>query len=452
MDRTRTLIEKYLAGMLEPNELAELERMLREDRAAADLFASMTRLESELHACFQQEANIQETTSGLQKAIETASVAKKGAWSRTAVWWSAAAVVLVAAGGILFSLWKNGQRAPLENGNGIVKIEPKDNPPQVDPKSTQVIAGDVRVNGQLAKTANTGDRLHVVSQQSAILSLPDGSKAEFETASEFVLRGEMAGMSQVVEMVDGTGTFKVEPAEGGFQVETPVGRVTALGTEFRVKLRTQGDVKERVFPGTKIAALAVLVISGVVEVEVAGKTYTLYAGDDRQFPAGRESGKALRETLTVLESIEKVQIVVTQGGDRPKKTTVPLTDDVRILIDGKPGRADDLGKGMMVYLQRFQGDDEVIGLRVEGPTINGSLKSVQPKDRTFTISLRKGKGSDVPDRTLALLPDTRIEIGGRPIALAELTVGSTVIVRLSVDQKSALQITVPRSRESERRK
>ncbi len=452
MDRTRTLIEKYLAGMLEPNELAELERMLREDRAAADLFASMTRLESELHACFQQEANIQETTSGLQKASETSSVAKKGAWSRPAVWWSAAAVVLVAAGGILFSLWKSAPHAPRDNGNGIVKVEPKDNRPQVDPKSTQVIAGDVRVNGHLAKTANTGDRLHVVGQQSAILSLPDGSKAEFETASEFVLRGEMAGMSQVVEMVDGTGTFKVEPAEGGFQVETPVGRVTALGTEFRVKLRTKGDEKERVFPGTKIAALAVLVISGVVEVEVAGKTYTLYAGDDRQFPAGRESGKALRETQTVLESIEEAQIVVTQGGDRPKKTTVPLTVDLRILIDGKPGRADDLAKGMMIHLQRFQGDDEVIGLRVEGPTITGTLKSIEPDGRGLTVAGRKGKERKVEERTLALRPDTTIEIGGRPSTLGELSIGAPIIVRTSADLKAALQITIPRSRPGDRPK
>lgn len=452
MDRSRTLIAKYLEGILASDELAELERMLREDRTVADLFASLTRLESELHACFQQEANIQETMSGLQKAIDTVSLGKKGVWNRPAVWWSAAVVVFVAAGGILFSLGKVDPNPPADNRNGIVKMQPKDNPPQVDPKSAKVIAGDVRVNGQLAKTASTGDRLHVVSQQSAVLSLPDGSKAEFETASEFVLRGEMAGMSQVVEMVDGTGTFKVEPTEGGFQVETPVGRVTALGTEFRVKLRTQVDTKERVFPGTNIAALAVLVISGVVEVEVAGKTYTLYAGDDRQFPAGRESGKALRETLTVLESITNARIVVTQGGDRPKKTTVPLNDELRILIDGKPGRADELGKGMIVYLQRFQGDDEVIGLRVEGPTITGALKSVAPNARTLTVSLRKGKESMGQERTLALLPDTKVEIGGRRTTLGDLTVGATVIVRLSVDQKSVLQITVPRSRESERRK
>ena len=94
----------------------------------------------------------------------------------------------------------------------------------------------------------------------------------------------------------------------------------------------------------------------------------------------------------------------------------------------------------------------MIGSRVEGPTITGTLKSREPNTRTLTLSLRKGKESKVQERTLALLPDTKIEIGGRPIALAELSIGSMVVVRLSVDQKSALQITVPRSRESERRK
>jgi hypothetical protein len=205
-----------------------------------------------------------------------------------------------------------------------------------------------------------------------------------------------------------------------------------------------------VFPNTRITALAVLVVSGIVEVDIGGKTHTLYAGDDRQFVAGRESAKAIREMPTLIERVESDHIVVTQGEARQKKTTVPLTAELRILIDGKPGRAQDLAAGMLVHLQRFQGDDEVIGLRAEGPTISGTLQSVDAG--SITLMLRRGRESKPQDRTVAVRPDTQVDIGGRAGRLKELPVGASIIVRLSVDQASAVQITLPRNREGERRK
>lgn len=435
MDETRLLVEKYLDGRITAEQLADLDRLLQVDPQAAELFARLTRFEGLLQSSFQREADIQETSDRLRRAI--ASGRRKPV--RRAARWLAGAAALVAALGVLWLALRPA-------GDPVAKDGADHRP------LTKITGGDIKVNGQLASSAGVGDRLQIVSESPATLSLPGGSEAAFESASELVLHGEVGDMRQVVELVEGTGVFKVEAADCPFQVETPVGRITALGTEFRVMLRRQADPKERVFRGTTITSLAVMVVSGVVEVEVGGKTVTLHAGDDRNFPPSGEGGKAVRETRTLFDRIDSEQMIFVQSGDSPKRISVPRDSDLRVIIDGKPGRVQELGKGMIVFLQRFHGDNQVIGLRAEGPTLAGTLESVAADGRSLTIQLRKGKETAGQSRPIAVRPETKVDIGGKSAGLAELPAGTPVTVKLTANQEAASQVTVPRNREKERRK
>jgi ferric-dicitrate binding protein FerR (iron transport regulator) len=63
---------------------------------------------------------------------------------------------------------------------------------------------------------------------------------------------------------------------GQFRVETPVGAVTALGTEFSVRLRPAGRDKGNLW-------MAVNVTDGSVQVDAGNKSFKLSVGDRRVF-------------------------------------------------------------------------------------------------------------------------------------------------------------------------
>src|SRR5262249_47236839 len=88
----------------------------------------------------------------------------------------------------------------------------------------------VEVGGTLAER----DGIARVASAEARLLLPDGSRVRLEQGSEFVMPSADSG--RLVELLAGKGHFEVSRAEEEFRVETPAGRVSALGTEFSVTL------------------------------------------------------------------------------------------------------------------------------------------------------------------------------------------------------------------------
>jgi hypothetical protein len=296
-----------------------------------------------------------------------------------------------------------------------------------------------------------GERLRVVSDMPALLAMDDGSQAEMEPESQVILHRDPPGARPIVQLLEGAGTFKVPPGEGQFQVETEVGRVIVLGTEFRVKLLTRSDESERVFSGTNITALAVIVNAGIVQVDLGGKSHFLTAGQDRLFRPEREAGKGIREMLAVFESQQQRTITVRYGGDRPKLVELPLAADARVTIDAKPATIAQLTKGTTVYLQRFTGDDEVIGVRATGPTVTGTLSSVDPAQRTLTLALRGGKETPAKERTFSWHDDAKILIHDEPRRPSDLLPGMQLVVRLSVDGGHAVEIVAVLRKEKDRR-
>jgi ferric-dicitrate binding protein FerR (iron transport regulator) len=129
----------------------------------------------------------------------------------------------------------------------------------------KVVAGEVKIEGP---------RVNVAGTAPALFRLSDGSEAELAPASSALFHGRKGDTRQVVELSQGSGKFKVAKAPESFRVDTSVGSVAVLGTEFTVELRNQKKGPP---------ALAVSVASGRVRVDAAGQKKELGAGESRVF-------------------------------------------------------------------------------------------------------------------------------------------------------------------------
>ena len=128
-----------------------------------------------------------------------------------------------------------------------------------------MLEGRVLVAGEVVTQLIDGAPLLVAGPESALLELADGTRTRLRPGSRAVVFGRSQDLGQRVELIEGEGLFTVRPGEGGFRVETSGGWVTALGTEFTVKLMKpdRGDTRMSM----QRMVLAVIVFAGVVQVE-----------------------------------------------------------------------------------------------------------------------------------------------------------------------------------------
>jgi hypothetical protein len=124
----------------------------------------------------------------------------------------------------------------------------------------------------------------VASDAPAAIRLVDGSAVELAPATKARLLGKHDGVRQAVELGRGAGKFKVVAGGGTFRVETAMGNVSVLGTEFSVKLEPRSRREGRKRGGRLL--LSVSVTEGSVSVRAEGKNTVLRAGENRVF--GRE--------------------------------------------------------------------------------------------------------------------------------------------------------------------
>lgn len=265
--RTAELIRRYLDGECTDQESAELSQQLRENPQAAESFADAARMDALLTTLLRTERQSSEVLSRLaleRPDGEDAVVAEvpkptMRRWRR--FHWLAIAVVAVSLlVAILYLPWQN------------------------DPggQSCEVLSGNVLVEGVGKMRIREGSTIRVAGKTRAAIRLSDGSHIELEPATRAILHGQSQGRRQVVELLQGGGTFRVEKVPGDFQVATNLGTVTVLGTRFSVWIAPPGNSKGA-NANPQSAALAVAVLVGSVQVEVAGKTYVLGSGENRVF-------------------------------------------------------------------------------------------------------------------------------------------------------------------------
>ncbi|MEI6535682.1 MAG: FecR domain-containing protein, partial [Verrucomicrobiaceae bacterium] len=95
-----------------------------------------------------------------------------------------------------------------------------------------------------------------------------------------------------IELMEGKAAFAVAKASGAFLVRTAVGNTRVLGTEFSVELKPASKGEDQVKGGEAMklsTVMLVVVMSGLVEVNVGGVSYSLTGGQSRAF--GEDGGK-----------------------------------------------------------------------------------------------------------------------------------------------------------------
>jgi len=309
--RTRELIERYLDLRLKGHEWAELEQRLV-DPDAAEAFAQATRLDAGLEALLCESAAATDVTR-LFRHVEDVRETPTGPRRRRAVpSWKvaaayAAAVVLLAVGVWLFV------RRGTDPEKEVIARKPH-----------TVLSGEVYADGATRQSFADGATIEVSDAGPATIRLSDGSEAGFAAASRAVFHGSTDGKRQVVELVEGGGTFRVtkqKDLEDLFEVKTIIGCVTVLGTEFTVQIldseysetlnsteKGEEDMK------AKTALMAVVVLSGMVQVDVAGKKYTLTGGDGQVF--GEEGERKGTVVTGHVKAVDAKRGTITLAGRR----------------------------------------------------------------------------------------------------------------------------------------
>lgn len=218
-------------------------------------------------------------------------------------------------------------------------------PDAVAGRPSEVVSGSVLVAGVPSAAIPLGAAISVAGEKPAVIRLGDGSQAELEPGASAVLQGRTSGMRQLIELAKGSGTFRVEHAHGDFRVATALGSVTAVGTEFSVRIvppqRSGETVSEKAATQSRGATMAVAVLEGTVQVESGGRTVLVHHGEnvvfgDAQPEAVAANAPATGKTLEIKlgTTIRREWEDVKQAGYAygPKQEYEPLTGQTHVFL------------------------------------------------------------------------------------------------------------------------
>jgi hypothetical protein len=289
------LIDRYLNGTADPVELTELDRRLTREPELAEAFAQVGRFDGLLGVYLRRRRDAGAVDAARQRvgfagAEDAATVAGRTAAVAKASLDTAlprprfaggprSAGRLAAAGAALAAL--------LALAAGVVMLVRTD---RVGAVGHTVLAGQVVSNGATATHLVDGVDVTVVGESAAVIRLADGSQAELSPTSEAVF-GRAEGDGVTVELNWGRGRFRVE-AGSKFRVRTPMGTVTALGTEFTVELRPQDPQGVEDMQRNGVKALVVAVAAGSVMVDFAGHSQKLGLGESKAFAQDKQPSPA----------------------------------------------------------------------------------------------------------------------------------------------------------------
>ncbi|HXG10763.1 MAG TPA: sigma-70 family RNA polymerase sigma factor [Gemmataceae bacterium] len=243
------------------------------------------------------------------------------------------------------------------------------------------------------------------------------------------------------------------------------GQATAVSAS--VAALTEGVLKTMFLIRLKIVT-AICLTAGLLVGGVGVLTHRALA--DKSAPAkkeaaapGQKEGKKERgpsiHGMVQAVDLGKHTLTVTvrvEGTKQTENKTFALAPAVKVLLDNglgkkqplEEGKLTDLAEGTSVALE-LAADQKVVGIVARGPAIRGSLQAVDPGQNTITLTAKEGKGG-VSELTVALAKGAKVLLNeglkkGDPDKegkLSDLTPGTPVIVQLSVDRKTALNIRV----------
>lgn len=439
--RAMQLVERYFDRALSESEVIELERRLADDADVCDAFAAAAQEDQRLRDFFRGEHCRSRADEILRTVIATAATQRASPQTqhgpavrsaqnsrKRALGWCAAAALLLMSGAAIYWKWN-----PIR---------------QSGPPAHELIAGAIAVNGVQTAHIPQGVGVEVTSSTHAIIRLVDGSLAELAPASRAVFQGPVGSFRQVIALDKGTGRFQVEKGGREFRVETPVGSITALGTEFTVEVRQpeQADV-----PDTDAAmnrGLVVAVLAGQVEVSYGDQTYPLALGDDRIYFAEAKAETAEPDVIGKVVDVRSEKHGPTTMTIETRKTsaqaqrhfTIQLTGESRLSWINVPVDRQFPSLGYMASVWRnADASDEASAVQfmvpeesAPPPDVRGRVADVSPDGQSFTLELPRRSKQEPPQiRTIALGPETNVTYFFVRFDAERPTVGQQATVWLS---------------------
>jgi hypothetical protein len=376
------LIQKYLDGIASAPEAVELDRALAADPDAADAFARATRLDAALGECFADRRHARRAEAVVAAVMPEPAGHAAPASVRLPVRWLAAAVLLLAAGAGWLLLSGIGGEAP-----------------------AAVVAGRVLVDGVEGRPIRDGASVEVLGDEAAVLRLSDGSLAELAPASRAIIHGRTQRGRPGVELTQGSGEFQVQEGARHFRVDTPVGKVSASGTEFAVALRpAEADVESAVRRNVA-AALIVAVMAGSVQVRYRNADYALGIGDNRVYAGGKVTpGQKPDLAGKVVEVAADGRAITLEAGTL--RRAVQLTEQTRLSYVNVPVGGERPAPGYQAQVWLAGGaPDSAAAVAFAGkkiappkPDLAGRVTAVSPDGRAVTLQLPPPKKGQ-PART-----------------------------------------------------
>jgi hypothetical protein len=176
--------------------------------------------------------------------------------------------------------------------------------------------------------------------------------------------------------------------------------------------------------------------------------------DRKQAHGVLAEGATLHGTIKALDAGKRSLTLVLQpgrergaGGEAGEERTLTVAPDAVIVVDDGKGRRlslkqvklADVPAGAAATVKLTPDQSAVAQFGVEGPTLTGFLKSVDPNKGLVILNIPKGRGEDPEEKVLTLAKDVRVLIDGVESPLANLKVGdngTSLQLRLSLDQKT----------------
>lgn len=231
-ERCKELIEQYIEGVIADEQLDELKAHAETCDACRDEFKRCGLMEDIIKDAFLSETNAEEakgtllgrlSEQGVREVREIGPRRVGVGWGRRGV---AAAVLLAAGLAIGFAVGRADSGVTLAVA---VPIEVSDLEGTVLVRHAGMDVWDVL---ELDSIIRLGDKFHSMAKSGFALQLDAKSKVALNQNSMLVLK-TYNGRTQFF-LEHGECTAALESPHGPFFIDTPHGRVEALGTEFTV--------------------------------------------------------------------------------------------------------------------------------------------------------------------------------------------------------------------------
>jgi transcriptional antiterminator Rof (Rho-off) len=266
----------------------------------------------------------------------------------------------------------------------------------------------------------------------ALLGISERSDAQRDLG-----RGEARGTIKAVD----AGKATITVAFGGGRDTPPADKTFALAKNVEVCVASPRGAG--LFNEAKLADLAVGTVVGL-SLSADQKVVDSIIAEEPMVRGVLKTVDAKKNTLS---------LSMQAGRERAaEEQSYVLAADAEILVDDgrgrrhllREGKIEDLTEGAIVTVRLSLDKKQIRAVLAEGATLSGIIKAVDAEKRSLTLTVRPARGDDAgEEKTVALAKEALVLIDdgkGRRLSLkeaklADVPVGSTVMAKLSVDQR-----------------